>query len=165
MKWSEMSTEQKERYKANLRARRQERIAWGVCTVCGKQRENPARRLCAECAYKAVLAQIKREEKYTPDEYKAYLARHADWRKNHRKQRIENGLCAACGKKPPVAGQRNCNECRIKVNRLQNKRRKMQRVYKPQRVRIYAPPPVQSPKPNHPWRILNLKTFGKGKLI
>ena len=86
------------------RQHRQEWLAAGICTVCGKKEALPGRHRCAECA------RISSERNK-----RAYKARQAQ-AKETCYRRKEQGLCVRCGA-PAVKGRTMCQDCLNKSKR------------------------------------------------
>ena len=74
-----------ERANALRRQHRQEWLAAGICTVCGKKEALPGRHRCAECA------RISSERNK-----RAYKARQAQAKESYYRRK-EQGLCVRCG--------------------------------------------------------------------
>lgn len=103
------------------RYRRQtaERRALAVCTRCGRNPAAPDRSLCEGCLTKRREAERARYRKAKaagllyggkPVAGKRKSARIAS--RNRRQVRLDAGLCARCGRRPPVEGGATCGPCR-----------------------------------------------------
>ena len=103
------------------RYRRQtaERKAQGVCTRCGRNPAAPDRSICEACLTKRREADRARYWKAKaagklyggkPVAGKRKSARIAS--RNRRRVRLDAGLCARCGRQPPVEGGATCGPCR-----------------------------------------------------
>ena len=90
-----------ERANALRRQHRQEWLAAGICTVCGKKE---ALHRCAECA------RISSERNK-----RAYKARQAQAKETYYRRK-EQGLCVRCGA-PAVKGRTMCQDCLDKSKR------------------------------------------------
>lgn len=82
----------------------------GICIKCGHNSARPGRLYCFDCADKrADLNRIYyNENKEQIKEYKK------DWYKKRAEYRRANGLCIACGKRPPDEGRVRCGRCLAK---------------------------------------------------
>ena len=105
--------------RARDRRRIAERIARGLCTKCGTEPAEPARRLYAGCGEKHRAADRARytEAKARGELYggrdpgaKRKAARTASAKR--RQARLDAGMCTRCGRRPPVDGGTVCGRCR-----------------------------------------------------
>lgn len=94
------------------KTRCKERYYWlkehGICVHCGKDNAMINNILCPECAEKHDKSTDKcriRNEEYRIKDVEIYK-RMAD-------RREEQGLCRRCGKRPPMAGKKQCIECKV----------------------------------------------------
>ena len=100
-----------------FRRRIAERIARGLCTLCGKAPPRPERRLCRGCAQKRNAADRERQAKHRATGQPRYKdpgkVRARNREREHRSaaERIARGLCNKCGKAPHIAGRRLCGAC------------------------------------------------------
>lgn len=101
-----------ERANALRRQHRQEWLAAGLCTMCGKKEALPGRHRCAECA------RISSERNK-----RAYKARQAQAKETYYRRK-EQGLCVRCGA-PAVKGRTMCQDCLDK-----SKRRRMEIAFR-----------------------------------
>ena len=86
----------------------------GICVNCGKRDAVPGYVMCDGCLeLKRTENRKRRESAKEQETLQAY-------RKRHRKERLEQGLCPRCGK-PLYAGHKLCYECV-----LENRRRAKQ---------------------------------------
>ena len=101
------------------RRRAAERRALGMCPKCGKHPPAPGRSMCESCLEKGRKAERARYARGkaggTPyggrdPESRRRMARERS--KRRRRERVEAGLCTACGERPPVEGGTVCETCR-----------------------------------------------------
>jgi len=85
-------------------------IKQGICPICKKERIYPPEKSCYNCRERANQKEMTEEER----EHRRELAR------LRAANRIENGLCPECGKRPPEDGYKRCAICRGK-QRLRRK--------------------------------------------
>ena len=106
---------------ANRRRYRQqsaERRAQGLCPECGKRPPAPDASACAPCGDRRQAAERARHAKASAAG-KPYGGRDPEKRRKlgreksrrRARKRLEAGLCARCGKHPPVDGGRTCEVC------------------------------------------------------
>jgi len=74
-------------------ARKEKRIAAGMCSVCGKPKEEPDKKMCIDCRVKA---------KYRKEKHKI----NSGWM-----PRGVNGKCWQCNKEMAIEGKRLCQSC------------------------------------------------------
>ena len=113
-----MTPEEREKRKAQCKARYQKKKAAGLCTMCGKVPPTPGRTYCAKCA------EQRKKYHYTPDpetveKYKASSRASGKARYERRKAA---GLCTRCGK-PAVPGKTHCEDCLRKMRENMRRRR------------------------------------------
>ena len=104
------------------RQQREERIAAGCCSKCGRRPAEPERRLCADCgarrraADRARFARAKAEGRL--DGRKAERRRRAARAGARRRYEARQaaGLCTKCGLREPDEGRSRCEPCRGRRN-------------------------------------------------
>ena len=79
----------------------------GICTRCRTQWSAPGRIYCEACTQKA---------KTLADARDPGRAQRNAYNKERREQLIAAGLCAECGKRPPLEGRTRCWKCTRKRN-------------------------------------------------
>ena len=113
-----MTPEEREKRKAQCKARYQKKKAAGLCTMCGKVPPTPGRTYCAKCA------EQREKYHYTPDpetveKYKATARASGKARYERRKAA---GLCTRCGE-PAAPGKTHCEDCLRKMRGNMRRRR------------------------------------------
>ncbi len=156
--------EQLERKREGMRRLRIERKEWGVCANCGAPLDLENRLTCSKCIYRKTLSRIKSESSEMPDHKAERLKKMRERKATLRAYRRENHLCLLCGK-PAYKNLTRCYECSIRDNRWAREKRKRDNITRIPATRPLKPFAPLKPSPDHPWRIMNLKTFGKGKTV
>lgn len=85
--------------------KRLERKALGICIKCGKNKARPGKTDCQSCFEKYRAKRIAHS--HLPETKERNRKRMAA----RRARLIKGGLCATCGKKTPVSGVNDCQEC------------------------------------------------------
>ncbi len=101
------------------RRRTAERRARGACVKCGEHPPAPERTLCESCLGKARDAERARYAKAWEEGF-PYGGRDPESRRRmarerarkRRRERLEAGLCTACGEREPAGGAAVCEDCR-----------------------------------------------------
>ena len=106
------------RDRERCRRRNEERVALGLCTQCGRNPAAPDRRRCEPCLekHRAADRESYRRARAAGRPYggknpsrKRKASRAASERR--RKSRRDAGMCARCGRRPPVEGSAVCEPC------------------------------------------------------
>lgn len=79
----------------------------GICIKCGHNSARPGRLYCFDCADKA--AEYNRA--YYNDNKEQIKEYKKEYYRTNREYRKANGLCIACGKRPPDEGRVRCGRC------------------------------------------------------
>lgn len=87
----------------------------GVCTQCGKQKAEPHKTMCIECATKQAEAKRNARRNMSDEQRQEWLTKLRDLKREAYKRRKAQGQCVRCGK-PVKRGGVRCFECE-QVNR------------------------------------------------
>ena len=107
---------QRARDRERFRKRTAERIAAGLCPLCGDRPPAPERRACDPCAARrnkasrARDARLRAEGKPRRDPVKS-RAYERERSRQEREQRSVLGLCTRCGKAPAAPDRASCEPC------------------------------------------------------
>ena len=107
---------QRDRDRERFRKRTAERIAAGLCPLCGDRPPAPERRACEPCAEKrnkasrARDARLRAENKPRRDPVKM-RAYQRERNRREREQRSALGVCIRCGKAPAAPDHASCEPC------------------------------------------------------
>ena len=104
------------RDRERFRKRTAERIAAGLCPLCGARPPAPERRACDPCAARRNKASRTRDARLRaagvprrdPDRAKAYERERS---RGERAERKAAGICTACGAAPAAPGRVRCEPC------------------------------------------------------
>ena len=118
------------------RRRTESRRARGACPKCGEHPPAPGRTLCEACLGKARAAERARYAR-AKSEGTRYGGRDPESRRRmgrerarkRRLERLEAGLCTACGERKPAEGAAICEDCR------QTRRAAEKKLYESRRSR------------------------------
>lgn len=119
----------RERRSAQQKKLRAERMAWGVCTRCGKKLYTAGTR-CEECRAYSAEHEAKRRERMTESEKKeSYLKYQRRYDKARRERLKAEGICTVCGARKAEPEHTVCMEC--SARRRQNRKKKREDSGKP----------------------------------
>ena len=106
----DLTSLEKERLRKNeyQRKKRKEREAAGMCNICGKRHPIPGMKMCPDCQarkqkYNSGLQAAERKAEYCRRQKQKYA------------NRLAQGLCGVCGKRPFRDGKSTCPECAEKL--------------------------------------------------
>ena len=125
-----------------------DRIAAGICVQCGLVLARPGKRKCQTCAdklnawkrahdarirtaeYKLGLCPKCHDNERVPNEYYCThcAEARAELKRLWRLKRIDSGMCAKCGKVPPLEGKKACADCCAKYNKANRAAAKKKRL-------------------------------------
>lgn len=97
----------------------------GVCVRCLKNQAAPGRVRCEECLAKNAEAQARYRERHGEDKEKK-----RERQRKLRQERMEAGLCVACGRHKQWNGKTLCMSCAMK-DRARQERYRMKHPYEP----------------------------------
>ena len=112
----------------------------GICVRCGKEPALDGRTRCVECS----LKEAEYAEKYKKTHPNRRTAEQNAKRKEQRAERVQNGICAECGKHKAWNGTKLCMDCCLKKRRVAKRwrerhpREKEEPVKKLERLRAHA---------------------------
>lgn len=96
----------------------------GICPTCRKNKLMGTEKNCPECRAKGAEYATKRRN----TQKDAYNKQHADWARSRYAERVENGICIRCGKRPASDGKTQCQYCAEQRNKYYRDKRAKTRM-------------------------------------